>query len=218
MEPARSYRRQLVRAVVFPTLLFGILSAVLFALVVHLLLEIDRRNQVGHLSSAASSRSWSILAVSSGTAIGLGVFLLFSSRRKLATLCATYETALAELQSGFDRQERENLNLLSEAMNYYAIFTLDTEGRITSWNADAERILGYRADDVLARRMTCFLSPEDGQVDRYDYDLDWASREGRMEDERWLMRKDGFRFKARFALVAIRDSDIGLIGYTTIVH
>jgi len=169
-------------------------------------------------SRAGQSRSWSILAGCSGVAISLGVVLAFASRRQLAELCGAFEAALEALQSQIDRQEREGLNLMSEAMKYYAIFTLDAEGRIKSWNVDAERILGHRADDVLARRVSFLYGDEGAMKEKAMNDLDWASREGRVEDERWMTRKDGFRFKAGVAIVAIRDAGGKLCGFTYVVH
>lgn len=175
-------------------------------------IERDRRRE------ATQTRYWTILAACSGVAIALGVILAYSSRRRMVTLCGTFEAALADLQANSDRQERETLRLMSEAMKYYAIFNLDTEGRISTWNGDAERILGYRADDVLARRPSYFYSQDDVKRDVLHRDLEWAAVEGRVEDDRWLTRKDGFRFKARIALGAIRDFEGGLCGYTNVIH
>ncbi len=95
------------------------------------------------------SRTWTILAGSLGAAIPLGLILIYSSRKYLINLGATFEAALDDLQAKFERQEVENLGLLAEAMKYYAIFKLDQEGRIMSWNAESERILGYREVDIL---------------------------------------------------------------------
>ena len=169
-------------------------------------------------SEATQSLSWTILATCSGVGISLAALLAHASRRNLGKLCHTFETALDDLESRTSLQELENLSLLSEVMKYYAIFSLDSDGRITSWNADAERILGYRAEDVLDRRPSCFYSPEDLRRDVLFRDLEWAALEGRLEDERWLIRKDGFRFKARVALVAIRDASGVLTGYTDVIH
>ena len=92
---------------------------------------------------------------------------------------------------------------MSEAMKYYAIFTLDAEGRISSWNQDSERILGYRPNDVLARNHSCLFEDDDIRRDMPQKSLSWAVQDGRAEDIRWISRKDGFRFRARVAIVAI---------------
>jgi PAS domain S-box-containing protein len=168
-------------------------------------------------TDATRSRSWAILSAGTGTAVFLGSILAFSSRR-LVRRCGAAEAERVELQSRFDRQERENLSLLSEAMKYYAIFRLDPEGRIASWNEDAERILGYRAEEVLARRPFRFYTPEDVKTDVFYRELEWAGSEGRVEQERWVIRKGGFRFKARVATVAIREANGDLSGYTFVVH
>jgi PAS domain S-box-containing protein len=172
----------------------------------------DRRN------ASILARSWSVLAACSGAAIALAVIIAHSSRRSLRVLLASFQSALDDLRAISDRQERENLNLLSMSMKYYAIFTLDSEGRIASWNAAAERTLGYRADDVLGRQASCLYSPHDVTRDSLHHDLEWATREGWLEDDRWLIRKDGFRFRARVALMTIRDPGGGLCGYTKVVH
>jgi PAS domain S-box-containing protein len=168
-------------------------------------------------TDATRSRSWAVLSAGTGAAVFLGTILAFSSRR-LVRLCGAAEAARVELESRFDRQERENLSLLSEAMKYYAIFRLDPEGRIASWNEDAERILGYRADEVLARRPFRFYTPEDVKTDVFYRELEWAGSEGRVEQERWVIRKGGFRFKARVATVASREANGDLSGYTFVVH
>lgn len=170
------------------------------------------------LSDATQSRSWSVLAACSGSAIALGLILAYSSQRRLVRLCRSFEAAIEVLEAKSDRQERENLSLLSEAMKYYAIFTLDADGLITSWNGNAERILGYRDDDVMARRPSHFYSDEDVRRDVFFRDMEWASVEGRVEDERWLTRKDGFRFKAHVAMMSIRDANGILCGYTNVIH
>jgi PAS domain S-box-containing protein len=169
-------------------------------------------------SRTARFRSRAILAGCSGLAISLVILIVYVSRASLAALCGSFEAALEALQLQVDRREQERLNMMSQAMKQYAIFTLDTEGRITSWNADSQRLLGFNSDDVLNRRMSFLYSEEDLQSDRLHHDLDWAAVEGRTEDERLITRKDGFRFKARISLVAIRDSIGTLCGFTHVVR
>jgi PAS domain S-box-containing protein len=183
---------------------------------VDFLVAVERRRDLR--SRSVRDRSWNALSACSGVAISLGLILAYASRRQVGSLCGTFDEALDRLQSQVDRQEREQLGLLAEAMKYYAIFNLDAEGRIATWSVDAERILGYRSDDVLARRHMLFYCEEDVRRDVPQNDLIWAGRDGRSEDDRWLIRKDGFRFKARVALVAIRDSEGGLCGFTQVVH
>ena len=166
------------------------------------------------LSDEARSWSWSVLAECSGGGIALAVLLTYSSSVRLSRLCK----AIDDLQARSDREEPERLDRLSEAIRYYAIFTLDEEGRITSWNSDAERILGYREDEVISRRFSHLYGESGGRSDGPEQDLDWAAREGRADDVRWITRKDGFRFKARVSIVAIRDLAGVLRGYTKVIH
>ena len=155
-----------------------------------------------------------VLPGCSGGVTALVAILACSSGRRMLRLSATFD----DLQTLSDRQDRERLGLLAEAMHYYAIFTLDAEGRISSWNLDAERILGYRPDDVLNRSVACLYSDEEVRRDVPQKNLSWATGDGRVEDVRWIRRKDGFRFEARVAIVAIRDADAALCGFTYVIH
>jgi len=164
------------------------------------------------LSGEARSRSWAVLSACSGGGIALVVLLACSSSRRIGGLCHAFE----DLQARYDRDESGRLDLLSKALKYYAIFTLDEEGRITSWNSDAERILGYSEGEVLSRRFSYVYGDTDS--DGTQQDLVWAARDGRADDHRWIARKDGFRFAARTSLLAIRDPGGVLRGYTSVIH
>ncbi|HEX2939854.1 MAG TPA: response regulator, partial [Rhodopila sp.] len=94
------------------------------------------------------------------------------------------------------REREERLRLIIDSAREYAILTTDPQGRITSWNAGAERLLGYAAEEVLGQPTTMFFTPEDraGQVPARE--LAQALQEGRADNERWHIRKDGTRFFA----------------------
>ena len=173
--------------------------------------EIVRRDRLG---DEARLLAGSVLPGSAGGGAVLILLVCFTSARRLLRLGGDFE----DFQAQADRQERERLVLLSEAMKYYAIFTLDAEGRVSGWNQDTERLLGYRPDDVLARDHSCLFEDEDRRRDMPQKALTWAVREGRAEDIRWITRKDGFRFQARVAIVAIRDAAGVLRGFTTVIH
>src|SRR3954454_13635344 len=88
-----------------------------------------------------------------------------------------------------DREER--YRLLVQSVKDYAIFMLDPTGHVASWNAGAERIKGYSAEDIIGKHFSTFYPPEDIASGKPAYELEAAGREGRFEDEGWRLRKDG---------------------------
>jgi PAS domain S-box-containing protein len=114
--------------------------------------------------------------------------------------------------------EAERFRLFIEAVNDYAIFTLDSDGRVTSWNRGAERLKGYGPSEIIGKQFSCFY-PEDairnGEPQRH---LDAATREGRYDYEGWRVRKDGSRFWANVVLTAIRDEQNRLVGFAKITR
>ena len=111
------------------------------------------------------------------------------------------------------RQCEEHFRLLVESVVDHAIFMLDPRGRIVSWNIGAERIKGYRADEVLGRHFSCLYTPEDVEQGKPRHDLELATSTGRFEDECWRMRKDGSRFWANAVITALRDASGVLRGF-----
>src|SRR5688572_31403316 len=81
--------------------------------------------------------------------------------------------------------------LLVETVTDYAIFVLDPQGRIASWNPGAARLKGYSEQEVIGRHFSIFYSVEDVQAGKPAMELEVATREGRIEDEGWRFRKDG---------------------------
>ena len=84
---------------------------------------------------------------------------------------------------------------------------LDPQGRIASWNAGAQRIKGYRADEIIGRHLSTFYTPEAVASGWPEHELREAERVGRFEDEGWRVRKDGTRFWANVVMSAIRNAD-----------
>ena len=169
-----------------------------------------RRDRLG---SEARTLAGSVLpGLAAGTALAAALAGLSALRLRRAV------AGLDALRGESDRQERERLDLLSEAMKYYAIFSLDPEGRITTWNQDAERILGYRPAEILSRNFSALYDDEDTRRNLPQKNLAWAVQEGRSEDVRFITRKDGFRFLARVAPVATREPDGSLRGFTNVIH
>ena len=88
-------------------------------------------------------------------------------------------------------ESEELFRLLVESVHDYAIFLLDPTGHVTTWNAGARRIKGYRDDEIIGRHLSAFYPIEDVQAGKCDLELEVASRDGRFEDEGWRIRKDG---------------------------
>lgn len=116
------------------------------------------------------------------------------------------------------RKSEERFRLLVEGVEDYAIYMLDTHGRITTWNAGAERIMGYRAQEIIGRRVHRFYTPEDVDRKKPDQALTVATAEGRFQDERWQVRKDGTQYWASFVITALRDESGKLTGFSTIAR
>jgi PAS domain S-box-containing protein len=108
--------------------------------------------------------------------------------------------------------------LLVESTLDYAIFMLDPEGRVASWNAGAQRIKQYAADEIIGRHFSTFYPPDAIARDWPQTELAIAAREGRFEDEGWRLRKDGTRFWANVIITALRGPDGGLRGYAKVTR
>src|SRR2546422_1001494 len=126
-------------------------------------------------------------------------------------------TTRKETQDALHRSE-QTFQLLVESIQDCAIFMLDPEGRVASWNAAAERIKGYRAHEIMGEHFSTFYPPDDVAQGKPQWALEIAEREGRHEDEGWRVRKDGTRFWANSVISPMRDSQGGLIGYAKVTR
>jgi len=100
----------------------------------------------------------------------------------------------------------------------YAIFMLDTDGRVASWNAGAARIKRYTTEEVIGRHFSCFYPPADVDSGKPWRHLEIAAAEGRVEDEGWRLRKDGSMYWASVVLTAVRDASGKLIGFSEVTR
>ncbi len=116
------------------------------------------------------------------------------------------------------RQSEERFRLLVEGVQDYAIFMLDTDGNISSWNVGAERIKGYRAEEIVGRHFSCFYPEEDVRSGKPQWELVTAAKEGRFEDEGWRLRKDGSRFWANVIITAMKDATGTLLGFAKVTR
>jgi PAS domain S-box-containing protein len=113
-------------------------------------------------------------------------------------------------------ESEERFRLLVEGVKDYAIFMLDPQGKIASWNAGAERINGYRTDEILGQHFSCFYTQEDIQQGKPEEELRVATAVGRFEDEGWRIRKDGSRFWANPIVTALWDEAGQLRGFSKV--
>ncbi len=116
------------------------------------------------------------------------------------------------------RADEEQFRLMVDAVKDYALLMLNPEGYVVSWNAGAERIKGYKADEIIGKHFSCFYTPEDKARGHPAEVLERASRAGKHEEEGWRMRKDGSRFWAHLVLTAIRDEQGTLRGYAKVTR
>ena len=123
------------------------------------------------------------------------------------------EIVSQQLIQSMVRQSGEPFRLLVESVRDYAIFILDTQGYIITWNAGAENIKGYRAEEIIGKHFSIFYPEEDLKWDKPGYELKEATAVGRFEDEGWRLRKDGSRFWANVIITALRDKDGNLCGF-----
>src|SRR3954468_21850313 len=108
--------------------------------------------------------------------------------------------------------------LLVESVQDYAIFALDPAGRILTWSAGAARLKGYARTEVLGRHFSIFYMPEAVKAGKPDWELEEATRPGRLEDEGWRVRKDGTHFWANVVITALRDELGTLVGFAKVTR
>jgi PAS domain S-box-containing protein len=116
------------------------------------------------------------------------------------------------------RREAEQLRLLVHGTTDYAIFMLDPEGRIVTWNPGAERLKGYRAEEIIGQHFSRFYPPDAIERGWPEHELQVARTQGRFEDEGWRVRKDGSAFWANVVITALRDERGNLRGFSKVTR
>lgn len=114
--------------------------------------------------------------------------------------------------------EATQFSLLVQSDSAEAIFLLDADGCIATWNPGAERIKGYREEEIIGRHLSVLYVDEDRRAGKPERALRVAAEAGRYEDEGWRRRKDGSRFWAEMTLTALRDSEGRLTGFAKITR
>jgi PAS domain S-box-containing protein len=116
------------------------------------------------------------------------------------------------------RQSTEVFQLLVSAVRDYAIFMLDPNGNIATWNKGAERIKGYKPDEIIGSHFSRFYTEEDKAIHKPERELEIARAEGSVEDEGWRVRKDGTRFWANVVITAVFDRRGELRGFAKVTR
>ena len=115
-------------------------------------------------------------------------------------------------------EAEQRFRILVQGVTDYAIFMLDPDGRVTNWNAGAQRIKGYAPGDIVGEHFSRFYTPEDREAGVPAKALDTVRESGRYEAEGWRVRKNGTRFWASVVMDAIHDDDGKLIGFAKITR
>jgi PAS domain S-box-containing protein len=130
-------------------------------------------------------------------------------KKQITTLNSDIET-LAESESKF--------RLMIAGVRDYAIFMMNPEGYIASWNQGAENIKGYKTEEIIGSHFSKFYTEEDKKRNHPQYELEIAKRDGKYEEEGWRIRKDGSKFWATILITAIKDSSGKLIGFSKVTR
>jgi PAS domain S-box-containing protein len=116
------------------------------------------------------------------------------------------------------RASEERLRLFVETVRDHALFDVDLEARITSWNSGAESLFGYCQEQILGRPVSTLFPPEDREQRYPEQELARALAEGKVDDERWLVRRDGSRFFARWATHRMVDDTGHVRGFAKVLR
>jgi PAS domain S-box-containing protein len=127
-------------------------------------------------------------------------------------------TAELEKSNASLRDSEERCRLLIAQVQDYSIILLDSEGRVLTWNEGAQRLKGYRAEDILYQSIACVYTGEDRASGLPERLLETARNSGRVTDEGWRVRKDGSRFWAEAVLTALHDDHGSLRGFAKVTH
>ena len=113
---------------------------------------------------------------------------------------------------------QELLQMLFDNIEGYAVTMLDPRGHVTTWTQAAERLKGYREEEIIGKHFSIFYTKEDVADGKCEREMEVAARDGRYEDEGWRVRKDGSRFWASVIITALRDPQGKLKGFGKIVR
>jgi len=159
------------------------------------------------------SRAVGVMAVFSRTPLKTGIL------DTLAAVADSVSQGIERKRTGESlRRSEERFRLLVGGVQDYAIFMLDPEGRVVTWNEGAERIKGYRAEEILGQQFSRFYEKEDIELGKPEQELKEAEALGRSTVEGWRVRKDGSRYWAEVMTTSIKEKDGKLVGFAKIIR
>lgn len=154
----------------------------------------------------------SLVGAESGQRFGPEDLRFAQDLARRAALAIDTARRYGEQQEATERSE-ERFRLLVDNMSDYAIFMLNPDGTIATWNEGAKRIKGYEADEIIGKHFSTFYAPDAIAARHPDYELEVATAEGRYAEEGWRVRKDGTRFYASVVITALYDNAGELRGF-----
>ena len=199
----------------------GVTSATAAVCVIALWYSIRRDS--GPFSGDMPHESLPLLLTFTSTLVVTGLVLcavltqLDAAMAELRRRHADLETRVGERTRELEAANRR-FRLMVESVVDYAIVMLDSEGRVASWNAGAQRILGYAADEIVGQHFSRFYPPEEAGRDKPERELELASTSGRFEEEGWRMRRDGSTFWASVVTTPIRSEAGQVLGFAKVVR
>ena len=143
---------------------------------------------------------------------------VYQEDRQQVIQCNIRDITVRKRAEEAHRESEERFHVLVEGVKDYAVFMLDAEGRMTSWNTGVERVLGYDEEEFIGQHFSCIFTPEDIATGEPEIELHTAKNEGQAAQERWHVRKDGTRFWASGAVTPLQDEMRRLDGFAIVMH
>lgn len=177
--------------------------------------------ELGHLRTTLSEATFDLAARN-----GLDVPMIRSAHSVMnevlneATVAAVRHfrrASRADKKAALARAEHQRQSIL-DSVRDYAIFSLDEQGRVATWNRGAERVFGYAEDEIIGRHVSVLFTPEDRAAGVPERELEMAATVGSAGDDRWFLRKDGSRFFVSGAVTPIRDDSGKLKGFSKVAR
>src|SRR2546422_826156 len=172
--------------------------------------------EIGAFAAASLNESLLLLLAFISTVVFTGL-VLCAVLSELNRAISGLQSRVLERTRMLGESERR-FRLMVESVIDYAIFMLDSDGRVASWNAGAQRILGYSADEIVGQSLSQFYSREELERGEPRVELEVAKAEGRFEQEGWRVRKDGSTFWANVVVTAVRDDTGKLLGFAEVTR
>jgi PAS domain S-box-containing protein len=172
------------------------------------------------IQAVASGQLDDRLAISTQDEIGEIATALNSMTDRLVDARDAKDQALQHQQRANEalRESNEKFRIMVDGVTDYAIVMLDAQGLVSGWNSGAERLQGWRDDEIIGRHFSTFYPPADVAAGKPAHELLVAQREGRVEDEGWRLRKYGSRFIANVVITPLRDQAGTLVGFVSVTR